>query len=209
MARIVVADDHIVLREGVKSLLDSVEGWEVVAQASNGFEVLSHVEAYQPDILVLDLSMPTLGGIETLSRLKKHSSTTSVLVLSAREDDISVREAIGAGAKAYVPKTADADELIFAIKAVLKGQAYLSPSICGSVVGDPNSGGESPLAVLSSREREVMKLLAEGRPNREVAKLLHISPRTIDSHRSNIMKKLSVSSNAELVQLALRYGLLE
>ncbi|OVE80023.1 hypothetical protein BVY02_01485 [bacterium J17] len=211
MAKIIIADDHIVLRDGLRSLLNQVEGWSVVAEASNGMEVVPLVEDHCPDLVLLDLSMPNLGGIEAISRIQKLSEKPAILVLSARDDSCSVNEAMKAGAKGFVPKSAGSEELHFAITAVLKGQTYLSPSVAEGLLTsrEQEEGDTSPISALSGREREVMKLLSEGRPNREVAKLLHISPRTIDSHRANIMKKLGLSSNAELVQVAIKSGLIE
>jgi len=212
MLKIVIADDHVVLRQGLRSLLNQVDGWEVVGEASDGFEVLPVVEKQSPDIVILDLSMPNLGGIETISRIQKLDKKPAVLVLSAREDDHAVGDAIRAGAKGYVPKSSTNEELQFAIRAVLKGQTYLSPSVAGGFLGRGSDGSgapASPLATLTAREREVMKLLSEGHPNRDVAKVLHVSPRTIDSHRSNIMRKLGINSNAELVQVAIKSGLIE
>lgn len=208
MPRIIIADDHLVLRAGLRALLDAENGWEVIAEANDGFEVLPLVETKAPDLLIIDLSMPNLGGIETIARLQRVENRPAILVLSARDDQVSVNEAMNAGAKGFVPKTATSDELRFAIQSVLKGQTYVSPSVCAGVLGQADGNG-SPLSALTSREREVMKLLAEGVPNREVAKKLHISPRTIDSHRANIMKKLGINSNAELVQVALRHGVIE
>ena len=211
MVKIIIADDHVVLRQGLKALLNSVGEWEVVGEASDGLEVVPLVEKYSPQIVIVDLSMPNLGGIEAIGRLQRSHCKPSIVVLSAREDDLSVTEALKAGAKAYVTKSSTSEELQFAIRAVLKGQSYLSPAVCGAVVRSGENGGipKSPIDELSAREREVMKLLAEGRPNREVAKTLHISARTVDSHRANILKKLGVTSNAELVQLAFKAGLLE
>ncbi len=209
--KIIIADDHAVLRAGLRSLLDAMEGMSVVAEAGDGFEVLPLIDEHHPDLLIIDLTMPNLGGVETIARLQKLKDKPSILVLSAREDEGSVSDALQAGAKGYIPKSSDSDELKFAIRALLKGQTYVSPSVASGVIGkDPSeSGSSSVLGSLTSREREVMKLLSEGKPNRDVAKILHISPRTIDSHRSNIMKKLGVGSNAELVQLALRHGMIE
>ncbi len=205
-----IADDHVVLREGLKALLNSIDGWDVVAEANDGLEVMPLFEQHKPDLVVLDLSMPNLGGVETIKRLKREGGETIILVLSAKDDDRSVREAMRAGANGFVPKSSQSNELEFAIRSVLKGQTYLSPSVCNAMLGADGSDDESsPLASLTDREREVMKLLSEGMPNRDVAKTLHISPRTVDSHRANIMKKLGVSSNAELVQLAIRNGLIE
>jgi len=180
-----------------------------VAEASDGFQVISLIEEYSPDIVLLDLSMPNLGGIETLNRLSKLENSPPVLVLSAHNDERSVGEAVDAGAKGFVPKSCASEELEFAIGSVAKGLTYISPAVCEALLAHRTAGSKnSPLAALSSREREVLKLLAEGKPNRDVAKFLHLSPRTIDSHRANIKKKLGVGSNAELVQVALKHGLI-
>lgn len=208
--KIIVADDHAVIRQGLRSLIDSVEGWVLVGEAQDGFELIPLVEKLAPDLVVLDLTMPNLGGVEAICRLTRLERYPFILVLSAREDEAAVEEAMNAGARGYIPKSASSDELIFAIKAVLKGQRYISPSVCaGYLDKKQHSQPASALFSLSGREREVMKLLCEGRPNREVAKMLHISPRTVDSHRANIMKKLGVASNAELVQVALKSKLID
>lgn len=210
---IVIADDHAVFRQGLRALLEEQLDWKVVAEAASGLEVIPLVQELAPDILVIDLTMPSLGGIEAIARLRKDGACPGILVLSGREDEESVGSAMRAGANAYVPKSAAMEELAFAIRAVLKGQRYLSPVVCDRVLASGMLSGkdqaQSPLQHLTAREREVLKLLAEGTPNREVAKILHISPRTIDSHRANIMKKLGAKSNAELVQIAMRYGLIE
>lgn len=209
MIEMIIADDHAVLREGLKSLLDGTEDWKVVAEASDGLQAVQLTEKLVPDILIVDLSMPNLGGVETISRLKRLKDAPAIVVLSAKDDECSVGDAMRAGASAYVTKSSNSDELRFAIRAVLKGQTYLSPSVCGAFLRNGDGSAGSALSDLSSREREVLKLLAEGRPNRDVAKMLHISPRTVDSHRANILRKLGIQSNAELVQLALRYGVIE
>ena len=205
MVKLLIADDHAVVRQGLRSLLATETGWEVVAEACDGLEAVHLSEAHTPDIIIVDLTMPNLGGVEAISRLKSQKGAPAIVVLSAKEDEFSVSDAMHAGASAYVSKGSSADELKFAIKAVLKGQTYLSPSVCGAYL-KAESGGLSPVQELSSREREVLKLLAEGKPNRDIAKFLHISPRTVDSHRANILKKLGVNSNAELTQVAIRYG---
>ena len=210
MVKIIIADDHTVLREGLKALINGIEGWQVVAEASDGFEVLSAVEKNQPDVLILDLAMPKLGGIEVINRLKKVTTHPKILVLSARDDEVSAGESIRAGADGFVPKKSSRDELEFAIKSLLRGQTYLSPEVAAGVIHQQLSGeGHSPIDTLSSREREVMKLLCEGYPNRDIAKMLHISARTIDSHRANIMKKVNCHSNAELAQLAIKFGMIQ
>jgi DNA-binding NarL/FixJ family response regulator len=207
MIKIVVADDHAVLREGLCALINAVQDWQVVAEAKDGFEVIQATEQHHPDAVILDLSMPRLGGMETLGRLKKMTNPPVVLVLSARDDEGVAAEVIQAGAKGFLPKKSTRNELEFALTSVLKGQIYLSPSVASAVLRHDTQS--NPLSILSDREREVMKLLCEGHPNREIASLLHISPRTVDSHRANIMKKLGVQSNAELAQMAMKAGLVE
>lgn len=205
MVKLLIADDHTVVRQGLKSLLSTESDWSVVAEACDGLEAVKLSESHTPDVIIVDLTMPNLGGVEAISRLKSQRKAPLIIVLSAKEDEFSVSDAMHAGAAAYVSKSSSADELKFAIKAVLKGQTYLSPSVCGAYL-KAESGGLSPVQELSVREREVLKLLAEGKPNRVIAKFLHISPRTVDSHRANILKKLGVNSNAELTQVAIRYG---
>ena len=212
MIKIIIADDHIVLRQGLRSIINNTDDWSVVAEASDGFEAVSLVEEHQPQILILDLSMPSLGGLEALARLQKTATNTKILVLSVKDDEFSVSQAMESGASGFLPKTASVEELQFAIKALVKGQTYLSPAVCAKMLAaqrKDEAGNASPLACLTPREREVMKLLSQGLPNRQVAKTLHISARTIDSHRANIMKKLSLGSNSELVQMAIRCGVIE
>ena len=210
MVKIIVADDHCVLREGLSALIHAVVGWQVVAQAQDGLEVISAISKHSPDIVILDLSMPTLGGIEALARIKKMPNPPKTLVLSARDDENTASEAIEAGAHGFVSKKSSSDEIEFAIKSILRGQIYLSPCVASGVLNQSRLGRDAnPLDELSTREREVMKLLCEGHPNRDIASLLHISPRTVDSHRANIMKKLGVQSNAALTQLAVKHSLIE
>lgn len=205
MVQLLIADDHAVLRQGLKSLLEGIEDWKVVGEAADGLEAVKLSEKLSPDVIIVDLSMPNLGGVEAIARLKKERSNPAIVVLSAKEDEWSVQDAMRAGASAYVSKSSSSEELQFAIRAVLKGQTYLSPSVCGAFL---RSEGGSPVQDLSAREREVLKMIAEGNPNRDIAKLLHISPRTVDSHRANILKKLGVNSNAELTQMAIKYGII-
>ncbi len=208
MVGLLIADDHAVLRQGLKSILEQNEGWKVIGEAADGLEAVKLTESLSPQVLIVDLSMPNLGGVETIARLRRQKDAPAIVVLSAKEDEFSVQDAMHAGASAYVSKSSGSEELQFAIRAVLKGQTYLSPSVCGAYLRS-ESGATSPLQELSSREREVLKLIAEGKPNRDIAKMLHISPRTVDSHRANILKKLGVNSNAELAQVALKYGVVE
>ncbi len=207
---IVLADDHAVLREGLRALLAQSSDWEIVAEAADGLELLDMVERHAPQIVILDLAMPNLGGLEALERIKRFDQKPAVLVLSARMDERSAYESLRAGASGFIPKSAGLDELVFALNSVVKGQKYLSPTICAGVLDHKaEDDSNAVFTSLSSREREIMKLLSEGHPNREIAKMLCISPRTVDTHRANIMKKLGVSSNVELARVAVRCGLTE
>ena len=209
MGRVILADDHRVVREGVRALVESKSNHQVVAQADNGLELTPMVTSHKPDIVILDLSMPMLGGLESLNRLRDLDQRPAVLILSSKDDRSSVREAVKAGASGYVTKSATQDELLNAIEAVIAGDRYFSPDVMKHLV-DIDASDENPIyEKLSSREREVMKLLCEGNTNKFVAETLKLSTRTIDSHRANIMRKLGIDSNAELVQEALRWGLVE
>jgi two-component system, NarL family, response regulator NreC len=208
MPSFILADDHAVLRQGLKAILTQNPDWHVIAEAGNGLELMEKCRENRPDIIILDLSMPQLGGLEALNRLQKEYPETSVVVLTAKEDELSVSVAMKHGAQAYVAKTSSSEELQFAIHAILKGQRYVSPTVCGGLL-KANEDTSGAFGNLSMREREIMKLLCEGQPNRTIAKLLHISPRTVDSHRANILKKLNVNSNVELVQVGIRYGIIE
>ncbi len=211
MPKFIIADDQVMIREGLRSIISQIANWQVIGEAGDGFDLLPLVEKLVPDIVILDINMPNIGGIENIERMQKLDKKPIILVLSAREDESSVSQAIRSGAKGYLSKSSSKQEIEFAIYALLKGQTYVTPSVTNALL---SSSGKhpivvNPLSALTTREREIMKLLCEGNHNREVAKLLHISPRTIDSHRANIMKKLGISTNAELVQMAIKSGLIE
>jgi DNA-binding NarL/FixJ family response regulator len=161
------------------------------------------------DVIVLDFSLPKAIGLETLNELRRRGIDTPVLILSGDESGRAVRAALQAGAKGFVPKQAGISEMENAIDAIAKGGTYLSPSVSGKVIGNESQESGTPASseVLSNREREIMVLLANGKPNREIGKLLSISVRTVDTHRSNILKKLGFKTNAELVKLAIAEGL--
>jgi DNA-binding NarL/FixJ family response regulator len=211
MPSIVIADDHVVIRQGISALISTWEGFSVVGEASDGMEVIKIVEKIQPDILLIDLSMPNLGGLEAITRITRSNKQVAIIVLSSHETANFVREALRAGAKGYVPKSSDMQELLLAMKAVLNGNKYLSPSIIDLALNNNSdiSNEEQLVNALSTREREIMRLLAEGKRNRDIAKMLHISHRTVDTHRTNILKKLDLSSNVELTRLATKAGMLE
>lgn len=204
--RVVLADDHQLVRTGLKMILEEMKQFEIVAETNNGLETVKAVESYAPDILILDMQMPNLGGIEVLQRLSKSDNAPSVLVVSGCDAASFVSEAFSAGADGYIQKDAHKEEFELALKSITSGKKYVSPQIAEFLVSTEK--GTGPLAVLSSREREVFKLLAEGRKNKEIAKMLFVSVRTIDTHRLNILKKLGLETNAELAQLAMRQGII-
>jgi DNA-binding NarL/FixJ family response regulator len=181
----------------------------VVAQANDGEQLLALLKNHTADVVIMDLAMPNLNGVQTLEKLKEFGSNVPVLVLSADEGERNVRAALKAGARGYIPKNAGVEELEFAINAILEGKTYLSPGITEQLMARQAQGlPENPLSVLTNREIEILKHLADGKPNRDIGKLLHISTRTVDTHRSNILKKLKVKTNAELVKMAITHELI-
>lgn len=206
--KLVIVDDHTVLRQGLCEMLEDLGAFTVIAQAGDGEELLKILETQKPDLILMDLSMPKLDGISTLDRMHSSKIEIPVVILSANEGDRSVRSAIKAGAKGYLPKNVGLEELEFAVNSVMSGQTYLSPGITAKLMnsGDPTA---SPLDGLTKREIEILKSLAQGKTNKVIGKLLHISSRTVDTHRSNIMKKLNLKTNAELARLAISEELIE
>jgi DNA-binding NarL/FixJ family response regulator len=206
--KLVIADDHTVLRQGLCEMLEDLGVFSVIGQAGDGEELLKMLETLKPDVILMDLSMPKLDGISTLDRLQSGKNEIPVVILTANEGDRSVRSAIKAGAKGYLPKNVGLEELEFAVNSVMSGQTYLSPAITAKLMnsGDPTA---SPLDGLTKREIEILKSLAQGKTNKVIGKLLHISSRTVDTHRSNIMKKLNLKTNAELARLAISEELIE
>jgi DNA-binding NarL/FixJ family response regulator len=210
MIDLIVADDHIVLREALCELLETKGKYNIVAQASDGQELLNLLENHTPDLIILDVSMPRVDGVQALQQLQDEGKSPLVLILSANEAETRVRAALKAGAKGYLPKNAKLEELEFAIDSIMQGKTYLSPAVTAPLMGAGSSDAplDNPLSVLTKRELEILSHLADGKPNREIGKMLHISTRTVDTHRSNILKKLKVRTNAELVKLAIANGLI-
>jgi DNA-binding NarL/FixJ family response regulator len=205
--KLIIADDHNVLRQGLCEMLEDKGHFSVVGQAADGIELLKVLKENPADIILMDISMPNLDGIATLDRMNAQNIHTPVVMLSANEGERNVRMALKAGAKGYLPKNVSLDELEFAINSVMQGKTYLSPTITSSLMNaaDPT---QSPISVLTKREVEILKYLAQGKPNKDIGKLLHISSRTVDTHRSNILKKLNLRTNAELVKLAISEDLI-
>jgi two-component system response regulator NreC len=206
--RVVLADNHALVRQGLKALLER-EGFQVAGEASDGQEVVRLVARIRPDIAILDISMPILNGIDAARELQKASPATKTILLTRHDEDQYVTEALRAGVKGYVLKNQAAPDLVHAIREVCRGGIYLSPSISGTVVGAFLSKTDLPADPLTSRERQVLQLVGEGKSTKEVATLLGISMKTAESHRTRLMQKLDIHETASLVRYAIRRGLVQ
>ena len=206
--RIVLADDHVLVRQGLKSLLER-EKFQVVAEASDGQEVIRLAETFHPDIAVMDISMPTLNGIDAARELARSSPKTKTILLTQHEEEQYIHEALQAGVRGYVLKSQVASDLVHAIQQVSRGGFYLSPGVSQAVVEAYRSRSERPSDPLSGRERQVLQLIAEGKSTKDVASLLGISVKTAESHRSRLMQKLDIHETASLVRYAVRRGLVQ
>ncbi len=212
MTTIVVADDHQIVREGLVKLLESRDDFQVVGQASDGLEAVELVLEKNPDLVLMDILMPKLSGIDATRRIQKEGCTAKILVLSMNENRASVEEVLRAGASGYIVKNATSKELLSAIDAVRSGDSYLSPTVTRQVVdaiANPGDSGTSGMAMLTGREREVLELIAEGLSSKEIAFQLGVSLKTVDSHRANLMDKLDIHKVSGLVRCAIRVGLVE
>jgi DNA-binding NarL/FixJ family response regulator len=210
MIRIVIADDHHLVRQGLRGLLERAGDVEVVGEAADGQEALELVQRLLPDVLVIDIAMPHLNGIEAVLRLRGLGLKTRTLVLSMYDDEILVRQALRNGARGYLLKRAVSEELLLAVRAVSRGDTFLSPEVAGPVLTPlvtDQATDEGPLGHLTSREREVLQLIAEGHTNREIAAHLDLSEKTVEKHRGHLMFKLHVHETAGLVRLAIKHGL--
>ncbi|MGZ7064371.1 MAG: response regulator [Candidatus Angelobacter sp.] len=206
--RILLADDHAVLRQGLRALLER-EGFEVVGEASDGREAVKLCAKFRPDVALLDVTMPLLNGIDAAREIGKTSPATRLVLLTMHTEDHLVLESLRAGVRGYVLKTRAAAELIQAIRAVCKGEMYLTQSISRTIVQAFLAKDTLPDSPLTDRERQVLQLVAEGKTTKEIASLLGISVKTAESHRSNIMEKLNIHETAGLVRYAIRSGLIE
>jgi two-component system response regulator NreC len=207
--RILLADDHVLVRQGFKLILSEQSDMEIAGEAANGREAVEQAEKLQPDIVVMDVTMPELNGIEATRRITAAAPRSRVLALSMHKDAVYVREILRAGARGYLLKdSADAD-LIAAVRAVAKGEGYLSPAISDAVLTDYRKHVTDPLDLLTTREREVLQMIAEGKTNKEIATTLNLSVYTVEAHRGRVMEKLNLHSTGELVRFALRSGLID
>jgi two-component system, NarL family, response regulator NreC len=208
--RILLADDHTIVRHGLSRSFQQEEDIEVVGQANDGHSTVELVRELAPDVVVMDIAMPDLNGIEATRQIARESPDVKVVGLSMHSSNKYVREMFRAGAKGYLLKDCPFEELIQAIRIVFNGKTYVSPSVGHLVVEDfvsKSDEAQSAFHVLSQREREVLQLLAEGRTTKQVARYLHISPKTVEAHRSRIMSKLEIDSIAQLTKYAIQEGL--
>jgi two-component system response regulator NreC len=212
--RLILADDHAVVRSGLRMLLEAQPDIEIIAEAETGEEAVNHARQLQPDIVLMDIQMPDVNGIEATKRIKRLSPDSAVLALTMHEDEQYFFQMLHAGASGYVPKRAAPDELVTAIRTVARGDVFLYPSLATQLVQDylKQAGTGDHLQVydtLTPREQEVLILIAEGLSNPEIAEKLVISVKTVDRHRENIMRKLNLHSRIDLVKYSIKVGLID
>lgn len=212
---ILLADDHPIVRQGLRTVLEGEPGFHVIEEVSDGLATLEALERLQPDVLVVDLMMPGLNGLDVVKRAPQLSPRTRVIVLSMHQNEPYVLEALRSGAVAYVLKTTPTSNLLDAVRAAASGRRYLSPPLTERAIeayiqtAEDAGAGVDPYSMLTSREREVFHLAAEGKSNADIAEQLFISPRTAETHRTNIMRKLTLHSQVELVNYAARRGIID
>ena len=212
--RVLLADDHTIVRKGLRSLLEREAGMVVVGEAQDGREAVELVEDLQPDVVVMDIAMPRLNGLEATRRIKTRSPGVGVVVLSMHTDEGYIRQLLAAGGSGYLAKQTVPGDLVTAIRTVHGGDLYLSPSIARKVVDEylaqRNAGvGDESYDILTSREKEILQLIAESYSVREIAEDLVISPKTVESHRASLLRKVGANGTAELIVYAIRHGVIE
>lgn len=211
--RILLADDHGIVRRGLKSLLESQPGLSVIGEAADGLEALRLCSELSPDLLIIDISMPLMNGIEVASRAQKLEPSPGVIILSMHADESYIMRALAAGARGYLVKDATDEDLIPAVRAVAAGKPFFSPTVAAVLMEDyvrqlRARGLSDSYELLTDREREILQLLAEGRSNKEVAALLDVGLSTVETHRANLMQKLNLHNTAEIVLYAVRKGII-
>jgi DNA-binding NarL/FixJ family response regulator len=210
--RVLLADDHALVRAGIRALAQNLSGIEIVAEAVDGRDALALIKSHQPDLVLMDISMAGLNGLEATARVAKEFPNVRVIILSAHANEEYVWQALRAGAAGYLLKDAGTAELELALNAVARGETYLSPAVSKHVVADyvRRVGGEPrTLELLTPRQREILQLVAEGQTTKEIARTLHISVKTVETHRMQLMERLDIHDVAGLVKYAIRTGLIK
>ena len=210
--RILVADDHTLVRQGLRKILESQPGWVVVGEAGDGRDAVQQTMDLQPDVVIMDIAMPRLNGVEAVQQIERRNPNARVLVLSMYSDEAYVTRAVRAGAAGYLLKDSADVDLIQEVSAVSEGKSFFSPAVARVLLDEyvrqlAERGIADRFVTLSEREREVFQLIAEGHSNKEVATMLHISPTTVETHRAHIMEKLDLHSTADIVLCAVRKGI--
>ena len=204
-----LADDHAVVRQGFRRILEQEPDFHVVAEAGQGREAIRLTQELTPDIVIMDVAMPELNGVEATRRIMESCPKCRVLILSMHKDAVYVRESLRAGAKGYLLKDAIDQDLLAAVYAIARGDSFLSPAVASMVLNDYREQVTDPLDLLTAREREILQMLAEGKTAKDIACSLDLSVHTVDAHRGRLMKKLDLHSTGELVRLARRKGLIQ
>src|ERR1035441_2690242 len=207
--RILLADDHAVVRQGFRMILSAHSDLEIVGEAGNGREAVELAASLRPDVVVMDVAMPELNGIEATRRLTAANPHIRVVALSMHKDSVYVREILRAGARGYLLKDSGPADLVAAVRAIASGEGYLSPAVSDAVLDDYRKHVTNPIDLLSSREREVLQMLAEGKTNKEIAVILNLSVYTVDAHRGRRRRRRGLNSINELVRFAVRNGLVD
>lgn len=206
---VMLVDDHAVVRMGFKMLLESVSDIKIIAEAENGEDAIKAYVEFKPQVVVMDITMPGIGGMEAIERILAKDASAKILVLSAHEDSVHPKRVLNAGAMGYLTKRSAAEELIKAIRTIATGKKYIEASIAQQMAIQQLSGDQSPVDVLSEREFEVFMSLAKGKTTNEIAETLFLSPRTVGTHLYNIKQKLNANNSAEIALIAMRSGLID
>ena len=213
MIRVLIVEDHHLVRQGIRALLEKADDMQVVGEARDGQEAVELAEKLTPDVIVMDLSMPRLNGTQATERVRALRLPSQVVILSMYSDETLVKQALRCGAKGYLLKHSVTEELLLAVRAPGRGATYLSSAVSGQILADvltpPGDSGDSqPYDRLSAREQQVLKLVAEGRTNNAIAQIMNVSVKTVEKHRSSLMQKLNVHDMAGLVKVAMKHGLI-
>jgi DNA-binding NarL/FixJ family response regulator len=213
MIRVLIVEDHHLVRQGVRALLEKAEDMQVVGEAKDGQEAVEMAERLSPDVIVMDLAMPRLNGTQATERIRAMKLPAQIVMLSMYSDETLVRQALRAGAKGYLLKHSVTEELLLAVRAANRSEIYLSSAVSGTIIANvlaqpPDATEDEPFDRLSAREQQVLKLVAEGRTNNAIAQILNVSVKTVEKHRSSLMQKLNAHDMATLVKIAMKHGLI-